>query len=59
MKYQIYLNKDTSEFVNLLAKKYNVKPATFIKLCMESTCKTTRDLATKEILGGTINELEK
>ncbi len=59
MKYQIYLNKETSEFVNLLSKKYKVKPCTFIKLCMESTAKSTKELATKEMLGELKNELKE
>ena len=36
MKYQIYLNKDTSEIINKMADKDNLKPATFIKQMIES-----------------------
>lgn len=39
MKYQIYLNKETSELVNKFAEKDGKKPATFIKNMLESIIK--------------------
>lgn len=36
MKYQIYLNKKTSEFINLMAEAGGIKPATIIKQLIES-----------------------
>lgn len=36
MKYQIYLNKDTSDLVNFMAKALDIKPNTFIKNLLES-----------------------
>ena len=35
MKYQIYLNKDTSEIINAIAQKEGRKPASLIKEFME------------------------
>lgn len=35
MKYQIYLNKKTSEVINALAKMDNEKPATYLKRYLE------------------------
>lgn len=37
MKYQIYLNKETSVILNLLATKMEMKPATLIKSILEDT----------------------
>lgn len=36
MKYQIYLNKETSEIIQKCAEKDGKKPATFIKQMLES-----------------------
>lgn len=36
MKYQIYLNKDTSMLINELAEHESIKPATYIKKFIES-----------------------
>ena len=36
MKYQIYLNKETSISINRLAEKNGTKPNTFIKKFLES-----------------------
>ena len=36
MKYQIYLNKEASDFVNKLAESSSKKPATIIKAILES-----------------------
>lgn len=36
MKYQIYLNKFTSEIVNKMAEEINIKPATMIKEIFET-----------------------
>lgn len=36
MKYQIYLNKDTSILINELAEKNNSKPNTYIKKFLEA-----------------------
>lgn len=36
MKYQIYLNKDTSILINELAEKSNSKPNTYIKKFLEA-----------------------
>lgn len=35
MKYQIYLNKKTSDFINKASKQSNMKQATFIKQMIE------------------------
>lgn len=42
MKYQIYLNKETSELINKLAEKENMKPATAIKTILESVYKAAK-----------------
>jgi len=39
MRYQIYLNKETSEYVNKCAKQDGVKPATLLKSLLESMFK--------------------
>ena len=36
MKYQIYLQKDVSDIINVAAMHYNKKPATLIKEMLES-----------------------
>lgn len=41
MKYQIYLNKSTSEEINGIAKALNQKPSTFIKRFIESCFSVT------------------
>lgn len=53
MKYQIYLNKDTSTLINDLAQKNNQKPATLIKQLVEGCMRIAS--ATKE---ATENELK-
>ena len=35
MKYQIYLNKETSDFINQVANQANAKPASVIKTLVE------------------------
>lgn len=45
MKYQIYLNKDTSEIINKMAQKDNKKPATFIKQMLESLMNIAKQTA--------------
>lgn len=45
MKYQIYLNKETSAFVNLFASQNNMKPSTVIKQIVEETYKKAFDYA--------------
>jgi len=35
MKYQIYLNKETSDFINKASEQTKTKPATFIKKTLE------------------------
>lgn len=45
MKYQIYLNKETSNFVELYASTYKMKPATVIKQIVEETYKKAFDYA--------------
>lgn len=59
MKYQIYLNKQTTEIVNYLANKSNMKPSTFIKLMVEGGVKASYELAKKELEGKTNNEPKK
>ena len=53
MKYQIYLNKQTSEILEGLAKAVNKKPATFIKDfiegCFDLTEETLGEKATNEV----------
>ena len=46
MKYQIYLNKDTSDFINLASEQEGIKPATLIKQIVESITSITK--ATQE-----------
>jgi hypothetical protein len=36
MKYQIYLNKETSELINKIAEREGLKPSTTIKRLLES-----------------------
>lgn len=52
MKYQIYLNAETSEIINKMADKDNKKPNTFIKQMLESIMKIAKQtaLATEEEL---------
>lgn len=47
MKYQIYLNKSTSELVNYLAERSNLKPNTFIKQVLEDTLKYSLEVTKK------------
>lgn len=57
MKYQIYLNKETSISINQLAEKNSTKPNTFIKKFLESfmriynsSAPTVEESLKKEIL---------
>lgn len=59
MKYQIYLNKRTTEIVNYLASKSDMKPATFIKLMVEGGVNASYELAKKELMKGEQNEPQK
>lgn len=54
MKYQIYLNKETSDFINGASKQEGIKPATAIKRIVESIVSVT--IATKE---ATEKEIQK
>lgn len=40
MKYQIYLNKETSELLNSMAEQLKMKPSTFIKAFIEGSFNT-------------------
>lgn len=42
MKYQIYLNKETTEVINTIAKASNTKPSTFIKDFIEECFNFTK-----------------
>lgn len=46
MKYQIYLNKESSDYINIIAKHENKKPNTLIKELLESMLKVA--IATAE-----------
>lgn len=48
MKYQIYLNKETSEFIEFVAKNDKKKPATVIKHLVESLFKGLGEAMTEE-----------
>lgn len=50
MKYQIYLNQKTTDYVNKIAEHENKKPATAIKQILESMF---------NIAEATANQLEK
>jgi len=41
MKYQIYLNKECSDFINGAAEQEGIKPATAIKQLIEGMIKIT------------------
>lgn len=45
MKYQIYLNKETSEIINKCAQKDGKKPSTFIKQMLESLFRIAKSSA--------------
>ena len=45
MKYQIYLNAETSEIINKMAEKDQKKPATFIKQMIESIMRVAKQTA--------------
>ena len=59
MKYQIYLNKETTELINYLAQKTNMKPSTFIKRMVEGGVKASREIAKDKIEGELTNEPQK
>lgn len=45
MKYQIYLNKETSELINTCATHDNIKPSTMIKQLLEGMFKIASETA--------------
>ena len=47
MKYQIYLNKPTSDFINKLAELKGISPATAIKGIIEDFTTLTKPLENK------------
>jgi len=49
MKYQIYLNKETTEFINKLAEKKSKPASTLIKALIEDFVKLSKPLE-KDIL---------
>lgn len=55
MKYQIYLNKETSEFINLVAKQAKRKPCTIIKNILEEGIKAGERFTNTETKGA-LNE---
>lgn len=60
MKYQVYLNKDTSKIIGLVAKMEGVKPNTLIKQLVEGLLSRARAFADNEKdLGGLINGRKK
>lgn len=53
MKYQIYLKKESSDNLNELAKTWNIKPNTLIKLIIEPQFQTKQlQLQVQEINKG-------
>lgn len=55
MKYQVYLNKETSTLINGLAEKNNIKPNTFIKTFIEKFMRiysATEEQVSKELSNG-------
>lgn len=52
MKYQIYLNKETSDFIERASQQEGIKPNTLIKQIVESITKITKatQKATEEAL---------
>lgn len=50
MKYQIYLNKETSELVNAISKLQGKKPNSFIKEFIENCFETTEKVFNEEQL---------
>lgn len=55
MKYQVYLNKETSSFINKLAEKSNKKPNTCIKELIEQFVSLSKPLESqilKEVSNG-------
>ena len=53
MKYQIYLKKESSDILNELAKTWNIKPNTLIKLIIEPQFQTKQlQLQVQEINKG-------
>lgn len=44
MKYQIYLNKETTIILNYMANKLNVKPVTLIKQLLEETIVSAKNV---------------
>lgn len=61
MKYQIYLKKESSDNLNELAKTWNIKPNTLIKLMIEPQFQTKQlQLQVQEINKGlTTSKLNK
>ncbi len=49
MKYQIYLNKETTTFIELFAKTHNMRPSTVIKQIVEGTYLQAMDYAREEL----------
>lgn len=47
MKYQVYLNKETSEFINKYAEMDNKKPNTIIKELVESFANLSKPIEMK------------
>lgn len=58
MKYQIYLNKETSILINELAEQRQMKQSTLIKELLESFCKiaSASELLTPEKIKELKNE---
>lgn len=52
MKYQIYLNKETTNFIELFAKQHNMKASTVIKQIVEETYKKAFDYAKEQLEKG-------
>lgn len=50
MKYQIYLNKATSELINAVSKAQGKKPNSFIKEFLEACFVTTEKVLSEEQL---------
>lgn len=56
MRYQIYLDKETTKIVELLAKAQSKKTNTFIKNYLEEVFKTAYGVAVKEYEDSKPNE---
>ena len=57
MKYQIYLDKETSDFINGASEQEGIRPATAIKRIVESIVRVT--IATKQATEKELQNVKK